>query len=180
MSDIPEDPDFSEYLESENSNFQFIGKLLNTINNEAIARWHQMPDLKVFYQDEYHLEPRIHPLYKQTYLSTLIGFDRASLVLQGVLIEQILKDLYYVEHGNEIEENIDSPGLYDVLEEFEDVLSEEVYEFIDEFRDKIRNNWIHDNNKGIAGDFKVPARKVTLSDDSENWAKEISEAPESL
>lgn len=175
MSDLPDDPDFSEYLESDNSNFQFMGRLLNTFHTEMLDRWNDMPDLQVFSNREYHLELRIAPLYKQTYLATLVGFDRASLILQGVLMEQMLKDLYYVQNGKEIEEEISNPGLADALEECKDSISERAYRFVDEYRDKVRNNWIHDNNKNIADDIKLPAREVTLSD-SEEATEKIAEA----
>lgn len=176
MAKLPDEPDFSEYLESNNSNFRFIGQLLNTFHNETLDRWSSMPDKKVFQQEEFHLAPRIQPLYKQTYLATLVGFDRASIILQGVLLEQLLKELYYAENGEEIEENISNPGLKHALDEMEEEVDEDSYRFINEFRKNIRNNWFHDNNKRIAGDAKLRGKRISLSGEPEDWLEQIAQA----
>jgi len=175
MSESP-NIDFSDYKESENSHFRFIGNQLDRFHGQILNNWELMPSKSEFWKTADILEPRLAKTYRQTYMITLMGLDRASLILQGVLLEQMIKELYYVVNGEE------SPhGFGNTLGTLEDELSDENYGYIDDFRDKVRNNWIHDDNENIAEDVELKGKQINFSSENpEELLEKVKDAKNNL
>ncbi len=176
MSEIPDDPDFSSYLDSGNSNFEFIARWLQIYHDQMVQNMQLMPGTKSFWEVTELLEPRILKLYQQTHMITLMGLDRASIILQGVLLEQMVRELYYVEKDEEADDN-----LHNLLRILRDEMSEEAFEYIDYYREEIRNNWVHDDNEDIAEGLSVPGTVINFDpenpDDLIQKVKEAKEKP---
>jgi hypothetical protein len=176
MSNLPDDPDFSEYLESDNSVFRLMGLQLKRFHDQMINNWELMPSQSSLWETADILEPRVEKTYKQTYMITLMGLDRASIILQGVLLEQVVRELYYVVNGEESDMNF-----HNTLGSLKDEISEEKYEYIKEFKDEIRNNWIHDDNEDIADGIKLEGKTINLdSKNPEELLEGVKEAKNNL
>lgn len=176
MSEYPSDPDFTEYLESENSAFQLIGLQLKRFHDQMINNWELMPSQSSFWETADILEPRIKKTYKQTYMITLIGLDRASLILQGILLEQVVRELYYVVNGEESDMNF-----HNTLGSLKDEISEKNYRYIDDFKDEIRNNWVHDDKEDIAKNITLKGKEINFDpENTEELLDEVKDAKNEL
>jgi hypothetical protein len=171
MVDLPEDPDFSEYLESDNSVFQLIGLQLKQFHDQMLNNWELMPSQSSFWETADILEPRVRKTYEQTFMITLMGLDRASLILQGVLLEQVVRELYYVVNDEESDKNF-----HNTLGCLKSEISEENYDYIKDYKDEVRNNWIHDDTEDIAEDIKLKGKEISFS--SENPEELLEEVKE--
>lgn len=176
MTELPDDPDFSSYLESDNSNFRLIGLQLKRFHDQMLNNCELMPSQSSFWKTADILEPRLAKTYKQTYMITWMGLDRASIILQGVLLEQVVRELYYVINGDESDMNF-----HNTLGTLKNEISEENYEYIDEFREEIRNNWVHDDNEDIAKGIKLRGKEVSFSPENpEGLLENIKDAKNNL
>lgn len=92
-------------------------------------------------------EPRIRALYFETYYLVSLAFHNASIVMCGVLLEALLKDILYFkeEFDKEIE-------FFDAIEKCKGAgyIMEEEASWLHEVRTEIRNLYVHFNVGEIA------------------------------
>lgn len=177
---MPESPDYSEYRESDNSHFQYLGNILETLETSGLENLPELPDKEVIKGLDYNLEPRILKHYRQTYMVTALGLGRTSLIMQGVLLEMVLKEYFTADTGKTDEEHWTFGS---VLKDFErennkrdePMIPEEKMKFLWEFKDEIRDNWTHDNIGKVAGEKKVNARAIKI-DPNKDIGDQIKEA----
>jgi hypothetical protein len=177
---MPERPDFSEYQDSDNSHFRFLGNLFDSMEDSGLENLPDMPKRDLYKGIDFKLEPRILKHYRQTYIATTLGFGRISLIMQGVLLEMVLKEYFTAETGKTDEEYWTFGS---VLNDFErennerdePLIPEEKMDYLWDFKDEIRDNWTHDNIGKVAGEKKVNARAIEI-DPSEDIGDQIKEA----
>ncbi|MBU0460215.1 MAG: hypothetical protein KJ597_02370 [Nanoarchaeota archaeon] len=123
------------------------------------------------------VEHAIAVLYQQTYIATLIGLPNASLIMQGVLMEEFVKYLHY--HFNKKEFNGKLEYLIkrcheDNLFSKDKERNEKYFTFFDNFRKLVRNTQIHFLSKKQTKGMGVRGMKITiptLSDGSIDGSK---------
>lgn len=87
-----------------------------------------------------HMEPRLRQIHLEAYLMTLLGFPNISIIMQGVLLEALVKEIIYDK------EKKDFRGSYgSAINHCRDkgYITEDEFKFLDEFREKIRNIYQH-------------------------------------
>jgi hypothetical protein len=92
---------------------------------------------------------RLFFLYEDCQFNMLIGRYNAAIILIGVLLEALMKELIYLKTGKEYKKN--ATGCLSIIKdkglmEFEDM------GFIREFTDKVRNYYQHSNEDEIVKD----------------------------
>lgn len=163
MTELPESADFSDYRESDNSHFQYLGNLLSSFDTAGMENLPDMPKRDFYIGKEVNLEPRILKQYRQTYIATTVGLNRTSLVMQAILLEMLVKE-YYVAHTGEVPDRWEFGDALSMADD-EGLLPDEKMEFLRDFKNEIRNPWFHDDIEDIAGDREVRAREITLDPD---------------
>jgi hypothetical protein len=170
---MPERPDFSEYQSSDNSHFRFLGNLFDSMEDSGLENLPDMPKRDVYKGIDVNLEPRILKQYRQSYITTALGLNRTSLVMQAILLEMLVKE-YYVAHTGEVPDRWDFGDALSMADD-ENLLPEEKMKFLRDFKNEIRNPWFHDDIEDIAGDRKMGARAISLDTDGD-IGEQIQEA----
>jgi len=109
-----------------------------------------------------HMEPTLRQIHLETYLVTLLGFPNISLIMQGILLEALLKEIIFEK------ERTDFHGSYGSALEHSNMkgyLDKKDYRFLDEFRDKIRNRYQHIDVKELTEGSYAYVYKVKIDKD---------------
>jgi len=105
------------------------------------------------------MEPHLRALYFETYIITMLGFDNASLIMQGVLLEALVKDYIFMKEGKDFEEEF-GPAIKKC--ETCKYLNEEEIKFLRTFKNNIRNQYQHVDIKKISKGIKLKAWKIPI------------------
>lgn len=110
--------------------------------------------------DKIHLEPENKSLYYEAISNFWFGNFNASICMLSIFTESFLKEIWYYRHKKHYENDLDnlindccSQGLIDENEK----------KFFQEFREFVRNNYIHSNLHKIIYEVVVPAYLVDLT-----------------
>ena len=106
-----------------------------------------------------HMEPRLRQAYMDTFCITMMGFWNISIIMQGVLLETLVKEIIFAK------EKKDFRGAFgDAIDRCEKkgYLEDTEISFLKRFKDEIRNPYQHIDIKKIVGKEKVTAWKIAL------------------
>jgi len=133
-----------------------------------------------------HMEPRLKELYLQTYALTLFGFANVSLIMQGVMLEALLKEIIFEYERKEFHgafgtaiKHCEKKGYIEEIE----------IQYLTEFKDKIRNRYQHQDVEELAQGSSVKAYKIPLQKDDmagslvksiQNVVEGVAEPPETI
>lgn len=149
---------------SEQDCLELLNHIINEIRKKGVENCTHLLSL----DDLPHMEPRLRQIHFETYLMTLMGFPNISLILQGVLLEALLKEIIYEK------EKEDFYGAYgSALEHCNNkgyVVGDD-YRFLDEFREKIRNRYQHVDVKELTEGSFANVYKIKV--DKEDPANSI-------
>ncbi|MDH5389829.1 MAG: hypothetical protein OEY39_01100 [Candidatus Bathyarchaeota archaeon] len=106
-----------------------------------------------------HMEPQLRQVYMDTYFITMMGFWNVSIIMQGVLLETLVKEIIFAKEKKEFQKPFG-----DAIDRCEKkgYLSDEEIRFLRRFKDEIRNPYQHVDVKKIVGESKVRAWKISL------------------
>lgn len=121
-------------------------------NIQKTLFWESLIDLP-------HMEPRLRQLYMETFTVTMLGFWNVSIIMQGVLLEALVKEIIFAKEKKDFQEPFG-----DAIKTCEDksYLTKEEIKFLKQFKDKIRNIYQHVDIKKLAGKVMVPAWKIPI------------------
>lgn len=138
-----------------------VDQIMNIINGNATKNKEIIPKPSEFPITEH----AIAVLYQQTYITTLIGLPNASLIMQGVLMEEFVKYLYYhfnkKEFKGELKDLIKECSENKIFSQDKE-RNEKYFTFFDNFRKLVRNIQIHFLSKKQTKGMGVRGMKITI------------------
>jgi len=93
-------------------------------------------------------------IYAEYFGLTLLGFHLSSVILAGILMERLAKEIYAFKTGETFQGTFGP-----VIKAIEDYISPDEKKFFIKAKDKWRDPYIHLNDKQIVPGKKVPLRK---------------------
>lgn len=107
--------------------------------------------------------PRLYFLYMDCYHTLLVGRYNASIVMIGVLVEVILKEIIRVRTGEEFKKPF-GPCLQKIIKN--KLMTESEIKYLKEFKNKIRNPYQHGDDGEILKDIKVPIWPIKFKNEN--------------
>lgn len=128
-------PEFIYYSKIYEDPKNAIEHYFKSMNDLAIQRLSKLPKEQLP-----HCEPRIRVLYFETYFLVSLAFHNASIVMCGVLLEAVLKDILYFKE--KFDEEIE---FYDAIEKCKKggYITKEEASWLHDVRKRIRNLYVH-------------------------------------
>jgi len=106
-----------------------------------------------------HMEPRLRQTYMDTFCVTMMGFWNVSIIMQGVLLETLVKEIIFAKEKKDFQRpfgdainRCEKKGYLEAAE----------ISFLKRFKDEIRNTYQHVDIKKIVGKEKVTAWRIPL------------------
>ena len=110
------------------------------------------------------MEPRLCQLYYEVYLVTLLGFPNMSLIMQGILLEALVKEIIFLNERSQFHgtfgaaiNHCKEKGYIDEGDEFN---------YLFEFKDKIRNPYQHIDIEKVTDGSSVLGYRIPVSLDN--------------
>lgn len=134
-------------------------ELFNTIS-EAVKQSvsqniSQMPSLN----DLPHMEPHLLALYRETHLVTLLSLHNVSIIMQGVLLEALVKEIIYDKERVDFQQPLGTA--INRCRDREYLDSDEL-EFLDAFKNNYRNTYQHGDIKKLSEGKTVQAWPIEI------------------
>jgi len=135
--------DKNKLIEIELANTKdILSKMLDSLPNEELP----------------FMEPHLRALYFETYFLIAKGFSNASLVLMGILLENVVKEKLFMEGIKDEElEKINFGGALTKIKPF---ISNEEFKFLDDRKLRLRNPYAHYNKMKLSEGIYFPVWKV--------------------
>jgi len=104
----------------------------------------------------------------ETFTVTMIGFWNISIIMQGVLLEALVKEIIFAKEKKDFQNPFG-----DAIKRCEEkcYLTRNELKFLKEFKDRIRNIYQHVDIKKLAGKGKVAAWQIPI--DGERVAESL-------
>lgn len=150
---------------------QFIQAFLASLEQQAKHNISRMPPL----DNLPHMEPHLRQLYLETYYVTLVGLHNVSIVMQGVLLEALVKEVIFENERRDFQEPF-GPAIRRC--EKNGYLTGDEIKFLDDFKDGIRNLYQHVDIKKLTENMYVGAWKIKI--DSKDPGGSIIKALEEI
>jgi len=104
------------------------------------------------------MEPHLRSLYFETYFLLAKGFYNASLVLMGILLENIIKEKLFIEGIKD--EELEKINFGVALNKIKPFISDEEFKFLDDRKRRLRNPYAHYNKMKLSEGIYFPVWKV--------------------
>jgi hypothetical protein len=105
------------------------------------------------------MEPHLLSLYRQTHLVTLLNLHNVSIVMQGVLLETLVKEIIYDKEKVDFEKPF-GPAIDRCKNK--KYLDQDELDFLTKFKDTYRNNYQHMNIKKITSGQNVDGWSIPI------------------
>jgi hypothetical protein len=104
------------------------------------------------YVDLPHMEPRLRQIYMETYCITMMGFENVSIIMQGVLLETLVKEIIFEKEKKDFQKPFG-----DAIDRCKEkgYLTDVEIKFLRRFKNEIRNPYQHVDVKKIVGESKA-------------------------
>jgi len=134
----------------------YVDTIVKAVKLSASQNISQMPSLN----DLPHMEPHLLALYRETHLVTLLSLHNVSIIMQGVLLEALVKEIIYDKEGVDFQQ-----PLGPAIKRCEDrgYLDSDELSFLNDFKKNYRNTYQH-------GDIKKLSEGKTV----QGWAIKIN------
>jgi len=137
----------------------FLKNRIEAIDQQWVENVRKTIFFRVGAFDLPHMEPRLRQAYMDTYCITMMGFWNVSIIMQGVLLETLVKEIIFAKEKKDFRKPFGEA--IDRCEE-KDYLTDVEIKFLRQFKDKIRNPYQHVDVKKIVGERKVRAWPIPL------------------
>ena len=104
------------------------------------------------------MEPHLRSLYFETYFLLAKGFYNASLVLMGILLENVIKEKLFMEGTKD--EELEKINFGVALNKIKLFISDEEFKFLDDRKLRLRNPYAHYNKMKLSEGIYFPVWKV--------------------
>jgi len=101
------------------------------------------------------MEPNLRALYFETYFLLAKGFYNASLVLMGILLENVIKEKLFMEGTKD--EELEKINFGVALNKIKLFISDEEFKFLDDRKLRLRNPYAHYNKMKLSEGIYFPA-----------------------
>jgi len=98
------------------------------------------------------MEPRFRHIYEDTFKVTQLGLPNASLIMQCVLMEALMKEIIYSKEGHDIKGGFGKVIRWCKENEYIDNVD---FDFLVRFKDELRNLYIHSDFDEITKDYGI-------------------------
>jgi len=155
---------------------KFIEEYLNDKREKLFENLNKLPNKELPF-----MESHLRALYFQTYFLLAEGFYNASLVLMGILLETITKELLFMNDVTDSE--LEKINFYDAIKKCKerDLLIHEELNFLKNINIKLRDPYIHYNKMKLSegtsflgGKISDPVPKI-ISLLEKTWNGELTE-----
>ncbi|MFO7872819.1 MAG: hypothetical protein R6U26_04280 [Candidatus Undinarchaeales archaeon] len=136
---------------------KFVKNTLNAFRKQAEERLSSLPPLN----NLPFMVPRLRQLYFEMYYVTLIGLNNVSIIMQGVFLEALVKEIIYVNEEEEFKKPF-GPAITHCEEQ--GYLEENNLKFLRKFKNKIRNVYQHIDIEKLSRGIKYPAQIIKFED----------------
>lgn len=106
-----------------------------------------------------YAEPRVRALYGQTYMIFTLGFNNATIVMCGILLEAMLKEVIYFKENRDFSEIVGIRkadfGHAIAFCKKKGYITKDEAKILRKLKDEIRNPYLHSNVERIAKDKGV-------------------------
>jgi hypothetical protein len=134
---------------------EIANNLGDSVSKCVNENYQKMPNIN----DQPFMEPHLLSLYRQTHLVTLLNLYNVSIVMQGVLLETLVKEIIYVKEKIDFEKPF-GPAIERCRSK--SYLDQDELDFLTKFKDTYRNNYQHMNIKKITNDQKLDGWAIPL------------------
>lgn len=118
-----------------------------------------------------YAEPRVRALYGQTYMILTLGFYNATIVMCGILLEAMLKEVIYFKERKDFTEIVgeSSADLGHAISFCKETgyITENEANWLQSVKDRIRNPYLHSNVDKITKDIGVLGSEIRFSNPAE-------------
>lgn len=104
------------------------------------------------------MEPHLRALYFETYFLLAEGFYNASLVLMGILLENVIKEKLFME--NIKDEELEKINFGGALTKIKPFISENEFKFLEDRKLRLRNPYAHYNKMKLSEGIYFPVWKI--------------------
>ncbi len=104
------------------------------------------------------MEPHLRSLYFETYFLLAKGFYNASLVLMGILLENLIKEKLFIEGIKD--EELEKINFGVALNKIKPFILDEEFKFLDDRKLRLRNPYAHYNKMKLSEGIYFPVWKV--------------------
>ena len=104
------------------------------------------------------MEPHLRSLYFETYFLLAKGFYNASLVLMGILLENVIKEKLFMEGTKD--EELEKINFGVALTKIKPFISDEEFKFLDDRKLRLRNPYAHYNKMKLSEGIYFPVWTV--------------------
>lgn len=108
------------------------------------------------------MEPHLRALYFETYFLLAGGFYNASLVLMGILLENIAKEKLFMEGVKD--EELEKMNFRRALIRVKQFISDEEFNFLEDRKSYLRNPYAHYNKMKLSEGIYFPVWKIPSDD----------------
>ena len=134
------------YLDKE----KFVGNILRDRKNNLLENIDKLPNEELPF-----MEPHLRALYFETYFLLAKGFYNASLVLMGILLENVIKEKLFMEGTKD--EELEKINFGVALNKIKLFISDEEFKFLDDRKLRLRNPYAHYNKMKLSEGIYFPA-----------------------
>src|SRR3989338_9644337 len=106
------------------------------------------------------MEPHLRALYFETYFLIAKGFNNASLVLMGILLENIIKEKLFMEGIKD--EELEKINYWTTLNKVKSFISDKEFKFLDDRKLRLRNPYAHYNKMKLSEGIYFPVWKIPI------------------
>ena len=131
----------------------FIKMELDRIKNSLSKTLGKLPNKELPF-----MEPHLRALYFETYFLLAQEFYNASLVLMGILLENIAKEKLFMEGVKD--EKLEKMNFGQVINESKDILSPKELDFLKKKKEELRNPYAHFNKMKLSEGIYFPGWKI--------------------
>lgn len=137
----------------------FLKNRIEAIEHQWVENVRKTIFFRVRAFDLPHMEPRLRQAYMDTYCVTMMGFWNVSIIMQGVLLETLVKEIIFAKEKKDFRKDF---GQAIGRCEEKGYLTDVEIKFLRRFKDEIRNPYQHVDVKKIVGERRVPAWPIPL------------------
>lgn len=137
------------------SNEDYVNQISEAVKPSVRQNISKMPRL----DNLPHMEPHLLALYRETHLTTLLSLHNVSIIMQGVLLEALVKEIIFDKEKVDFEQPF-GPAINRCKEQ--GYLDSDEIKFLTDFKNTYRNSYQHVNIK-----------KITRGKQVDSWAIKI-------
>jgi len=140
------------YLEKDT----FIEQRLNDVKKNLLERLDKLPSEELPF-----MEPHLRALYFESYFLLAEGFYNASLVLCGILLENILKEKLFME--GILDEELENMNFGKAIDRAKKIkkLTDDELSFLEKKKELLRNPYAHYNKMKLSKGVYFPVWKIS-------------------